>query len=163
MDTKCGQCGLVNFQGATVCKRCNWVLGQELPVSLNPFENEPQKSFSVMRLGLMLGGLLFVGFVVYQFVKVDEKPISQSDVQQQQMMGQMMLEAQKADMQKMEKQRQDIQKMGEALSKPTFNKELMQKSAERYAAEAQRNNPRLPYVPPGGFGPPGAGVPYHTR
>ena len=166
MDTKCLNCGLVNWQGASVCKRCNWVLGQAPPESLNPFENEAPKSFSVVRLGLMLGGLLFVGFVAYQFVKVDppkQAPISQTDIQEQQKMGQMMMEAQKADMQKMAKQQQDFQKMGEALTKPTFNKDLMQKSAQRYADEARRNNPKMPYVPPGGFGPPGAGVPYHTR
>ena len=113
------------------------------------------KSFSIVRTGLVLGGSLIVGFAVYQFVKVDEpKPVSQSEVEQQQQRDKMMMEARRITNQ------QKIMDIKMPSLTPELEKEVRRRSTERYAAEARRKDSKIREVIPGGFGPPGAGVPY---
>jgi hypothetical protein len=81
MDTKCYQCGLVNWQGAAECARCKSLLGSSArSAGVNPFDNSENKSSGgAIKLGVGLIVALTAGFAVYQFTK-PEKPASASVV-----------------------------------------------------------------------------------
>lgn len=79
--TKCHQCGLVNWQGATACARCKASLSGTYSTGLNPFENESNSgsSFSVMKVGLIAVVLAVLGFAAYQFTKPDPPKAAATD------------------------------------------------------------------------------------
>jgi hypothetical protein len=155
---KCGQCGLVNWQGATTCARCRGSLG----TGVNPFENGTATKGGMNPLVLGFAAVMLAGisYGVYQAV-APATPVPQAQAENAapaidpQKMGQLMLEAQKQDAERLAKmkwQTAELPKFDKQLSK-----DLMQKSIR--APQVQT----YPNVVPGGFGPPGAGVPYHTR
>jgi len=55
MKTKCNNCSLVNWQGATECGRCGGKLGAMPAPSLNPFEGGKPGKFNGLRIGFILG------------------------------------------------------------------------------------------------------------
>ena len=157
---KCHQCGLVNWQGATHCARCNGSLtAGSYSTGLNPFENEPksQSGFGAGKIGVIAVILVVVGFAAYQFTK-PEPPKKMTAAEKQQAVDS--VEIQKA----VQAAQQDLMEEGARLQEsfnqtmePTgFDKGLMEKSVKA------PNTQRLPQIPPGQLGPPGRGTTIHT-
>ena len=160
---KCGQCGLVSWQGAVSCARCKGLLG----TGVNTFENETATAtkggVSLVVVGLAVFALACIGFGVYKAFAPVQPAVQQPQAQVQntpevmdpQKVGQMLSEQQKKDPVSAELMRDPWDNSTEAGRKR--NQEMMQKAVKIPKVQT------FPQVPPGGFGPPGAGVPLHTH
>lgn len=161
---KCGQCGLVNWQGGVSCVRCKAMLNAGMSSGLNPFENETNAKggFNPVLIGLVALVVVGLGFAVYQVVKPAPVPVkvTQAEAAPQAEVAPQVLDPQKVGQMLQDpgkKETEAIKKIGAEWQSSKFDKEQMQKAVK--APQVQK----FPNVPPGGFGPPGAGVPYHTR
>ena len=84
---KCHQCGLVNWQGAAHCARCNGSLSAaSYSTGLNPFENESKSGsgFGAAKIVVLTLVLVAGGFAAYQFTR-PESPKKPTAQEQQQM------------------------------------------------------------------------------
>ena len=140
---KCGQCGLVSWQGARECARCKASL--TVSSGVNPYESDPTPAVnSFVKIGLLVLVLGGVGFGVYKAAMPAEQPkpavVAQEMQLDQKAVQQMMMDEQKKDAERMAKMQAEWKQTPPAFDKQRM-KELMDKSAKQYAANMQRQNP----------------------
>src|SRR5215212_9779399 len=127
--SKCHQCGLVNWQGASECARCKSPLTAGMSSGEN-FENETQAAasgFSPARLGIMLLIIGCVGIGAYQVLKPAATPPPPKVVQMDtspEKINQLLMQAQPDEL----KRQAQMREGWKGLEPPKFNKELLQKS-----------------------------------
>jgi hypothetical protein len=127
----------VNWQGATVCARCNASLAESYSTGRNPFENESksESGFSIGKIVAIVVVLGIVGFAAYQFTKPEPPQKAAANAEKQIVVNSAELqkginEAQKAQAERDAKIQDEIRQT--KIEPMKFDKELMQKSAEQH-------------------------------
>jgi hypothetical protein len=140
---KCERCGLVNPSSVRHCSRCDHLL-ESVKTNFEPSgkRNKSKTFFTPRMIGLLIVLVLCVaGSWIYQN-------------------GQMkMIKAYEVVNEQKRQDNEKLQKMEAAWKNPVVPYKKTEPKSMSNTVPMQHR----PYVPPGGFGPPGAGVPYHTR